>query len=189
LVSGLGKPQEACLVRLGKLCSAESKTIENRQISVRISRRESVIRKAGTTIWLAGDEKASKGLPFGWALLEPLDNESLGAKLVEAFQSHAPWRDLKVEVEPKSDEARIGRDAPPTAASGPAATMIFDLRSRLEKGQLSEDLLKSAIRQASAFALEEDRRAVREWITANFKAIVRPAYRQTNFEALLVKLK
>ena len=130
LVSGLGKPREACLVRLGKLCSAESKTIENRQISVRLSRRESVIRKAGTTIWLAGDEKASKGLPFGWALLEPLDNESLGAKLVEAFQSHAPWRDLKVEVEPKSDEARIGRHAPPTAASGPAATMIFDLRSR-----------------------------------------------------------
>lgn len=189
LVSGLGRPQDACLVRVGKLCAAESKTIENREIKVRISRKETQTRKSGTTIWLAGDEKASKGLPFGWALLEPLDSESRGARLVEAFQSRAPWRDLKIEVEPTSVGAPVVHAAPSTAASGPAGAMISDLRSKLQKGQLSEDFLKSAIREASAFPLAEERQAVRAWIEANYKAVVRPAYRQKNFEALLAKLK
>ena len=44
-------------------------------------------------------------------------------------------------------------------------------------------------REASAFPLAEERQVVRAWIEANYKAVVRPAYRQKNFEALLAKLK
>ena len=68
------------LIRLGKLCTAESKTVEGlRQISIRNPKkpRESRIDKHGTTFWLAGDFKSNANLlPMGWAIIELGDTKN-----------------------------------------------------------------------------------------------------------------
>lgn len=65
-----GEGRKVGLVRIGKFCTAEAKTVSERQISVRVGRSQTDKRRNGTTFWLAGDRMASGRLPFGWALIE-----------------------------------------------------------------------------------------------------------------------
>ncbi len=72
------------LIRLGKLCTAESKTVngangeELREILIRNPKtRKSTINKHGTTFWLAGDHKSNDNLlPMGWAIIELGDTKN-----------------------------------------------------------------------------------------------------------------
>ncbi len=75
------------LIRLGKLCTAESKTVNGangevlREISIGEPRaRNKKTSSHGTTFWLAGDYKSNTNLlPMGWAIIELGDtkNEAL----------------------------------------------------------------------------------------------------------------
>lgn len=181
-------PGEAVLLRLGKLCSAESKTVERREIQVRAPRKEK--RRHGTTFWLAGDEGEARGLPFGWALLEPAENHGRAADLLEGFRRHAPWRDLRLDA-PAARPPVVEPSGPNVtqAAPEPWRQTILDLQTKLERGQLSEDYLKSAVNQALRFDEAAHRAAVREWIAGHYKQVIRQAYRHRNFETFLAKLK
>jgi CRISPR-associated protein Csm5 len=178
---------EAILIRIGKLCTAESKTVKNREITVRISRSKTEERLDGTTFWLAGDEGKSKGLPFGWALLEPEHDCGRAQELLAAFKANGPWRCLDlVETAPVGSSRNV---AAAVTVLTPGKTIIRDLQTKLGAGHLSEDYLKSAINQAVKLESSAERQAVRTWIEAHYREVVRQAFRHKNFQAFLSKLK
>ena len=178
---------KAILVRIGKLCTAESKTVNDRKITVRISRAQTEKLTHGTTFWLAGDEKDPKGLPFGWALLEPEHDCGHAQELLAAFKANGPWLCLDlVETAPIGSSRNV---AATVVVLTPGETIIQDLRTKFDARQLSEDYLKSAVNQAVKLESSDERQAVRTWIEAHYKEVVRQAFRHKNFEAFLSKLK
>jgi CRISPR-associated protein Csm5 len=179
---------EAILIRLGKLCTAESKTVKDRKIRVRISGSREDDRSHGTTFWLAGDENEPRGIPFGWALLEAEDDHGRAQELLAAFETHKPWRDLDLASSPPTATSGPVTAAPAVALT-PGGKIIQDLQTKFDAKELSEDYLKSAVKQAVGLESSDDRQAVRSWIETHYKEVVRAAYRLRNFESFLAKLK
>ena len=171
---------------------AESKTIAQRTIRVRVSRKETQDLDHGTTFWLAADEDEARGLPFGWALLEPAEAHGRAADLLEGFRQHAPWSALRLDAPVVARPPEAKALAPASAEPEPEEAwqiMIKDLQTKLERGQLGEDYLKNAVSQAARFAQPEHRAALREWIAGHYKQVIRQAFRQKNFETVLARLK
>ena len=194
LVAAIEKTPMASLVRLGKFCGAEGKTTSARSIRVRVSRDSHETRREGTTLWLANDDGDAQGLPFGWALLEPLTDERLGDTVTNSFAQSEFWAGLRMRSDEKHITSPIGpKLEKPAAAPQPATpggVIVADLSRRLEAKSLSEDLMKAAIREASGLADPEDRLLVKVWLDQHHQDVIRAPYRRAEFVRVhLAKLR
>lgn len=140
----------AALVRLGKFCSAESKTVAWRSI------RNSKARDGGpatmlnsTTIWLA-DLGAQGRLPLGWALLELGEQPS---PAVRAF-----CEAMGGSASPSSEPEPPARDTiVPDAPDNPRLKDLALLEAGYDQGKPNDMLLERRIRESKAWP-EADRR-------------------------------
>jgi CRISPR-associated protein Csm5 len=184
------------LVRVGKFCTAESKTTRKRSIKVRVSRTEQARRPQGTTFWLADDvrrQTTSSAVPFGWALLVSAQAEvPLVQQILRSFEDQEPWSKARISVPTPSANAKGA--ATQSATVHPAddrLPMIVDLEQRAADKRLNADWLKACIRDAEKFEEVAHRHAVRKWIEEHLasKTACVPTYRKPEFTPLLQKLK
>ena len=182
---------KAVLVRLGKFCTAESKTRADREISVKVSKSRYEIQSHGTTFWLASDEGENKGIPFGWALLEPRGEKSIAADLLEDFLAYEPWKNLKlpapliVRREPEPIHLAIM----PEVALSLGEAMVRDLQAKFKSGQLNSEYLKSSATRATGFPDGGERRKVGEWLEEHYSKVEKRTFKHEPFKALLRKLQ
>lgn len=152
----------AALVRLGKFCSAESKTVEWRAVRI-----PQAARKGGQefvlhpyTLWLA--DLGPHRLPLGWALLELAEEPSdpvraFCAKFAGADRT--PSETDEDEVTPKHSEPPLPPPAPRlvTDRSGPNLSRLGALEDQHDAGKPIFDMLKNLSQQAQRWTAEERR--------------------------------
>ncbi|MDR3515408.1 MAG: RAMP superfamily CRISPR-associated protein [Azospirillaceae bacterium] len=172
----------AMLIRLGKFCPAEFKTRRDCRIRVKVSRSDCEDRDKGTTFWLAGDDEAKTGQPFGWALVEFADEPSQKVRdwcAAQAEHSGAGW-----PVRSKRPAIVITATAPEVAMAAPPASRIVaaattDNEEKLER--LENELERQAglgktfkMREAPGPMIENYlRQASRGWSAAERLLLVR----------------
>lgn len=150
----------AALVRLGKFCSAESKTVAWRSVRIRIPRGKTAAPAPvlhPDTLWLAQLGGAGD-LPLGWALLELADGPS--QPVVEFCTRFRPA--------PQDEEDGIDQQSPPPARPAPAAgprivtdasppnrDRLSDLESQHDEGRDAFEMLKNLSNQARNWSAED----------------------------------
>lgn len=165
----------AALVRIGKFCSAESKTVAHRCVRIPQAKTGNSHVLHPYTIWLADPGRPSRPLPFGWALLELA--EEPGAAVSEFCARMAGGWDFG-RAEPPSPPVR--RDF--------ALTPLAQLEEEHDSGRDFDRMLENYIRQSQRWS-REDRlllaRLVRDKLRARSKL---PAFRWRQLEPMLLKL-
>ncbi|HZT19980.1 MAG TPA: RAMP superfamily CRISPR-associated protein [Dongiaceae bacterium] len=136
----------AALVRIGKFGGAESKTVEGREIKIRVSGTRHEHRAAGTTFWLAGDHEAERALPFGWAVLE------LAGEPGPAVQAWCRWMTERFELlcAPAPPPFQRGEDSERPVQDRPGDRIVEDPQSDPERMLSSLEDLLDAGRQVDA---------------------------------------
>jgi hypothetical protein len=180
------KTPNIALIRLGKFATAESKTTRDRNIAVRVAKNGPPDwRKEGTTFWLAGDDKDDGGIPFGWALLEWQDGPTSATALVDSFSRSAPWAELLVTA------ADVGSPANEIIAPSEIQNEIEFLKAitQLDRKYWTENHLKNLARNAHNVADESERQRIREWLLENYKSVIKPAFKQADFEKRIREIK
>lgn len=168
----------AALIRLGKFCSAESKTVAWRSIENRQARRRV---SSSSTIWLAELENGK--LPLGWALVELADAPSQATiDFCQSFRPVSAQEDSKVDQAPALPE-RIVMDT-----SNAARERLAMLEDGYDQGKANDPLLEATIKQSKGWN-EEDRvllaRLVRDKARDNNKI---QSFKWKQFESLLVAI-
>jgi CRISPR-associated protein Csm5 len=134
----------AALVRLGKFCSAESKTVAWRSVKNSKARDGGPITMLNsTTIWLA-DLGAQGRLPLGWALLELGDEPSAAVRaFCEAMGGIAC---PSPEPEPPARDTIV-----PDAPDNPRLKDLALLEAGYDQGKPNDMLLERRIRESKAW--------------------------------------
>jgi CRISPR-associated protein Csm5 len=170
----------AALVRIGKFCSAESKTVAERQVWIAQARQ---YKSSPTTIWLAEMEHGS--LPLGWALIELAEKPSQAViELCAALGSDA------APIEPDLTE----QPAPPALPriipdeANRNRKLMRQLEDDCDKGRANDALLESLIKGSGNWD-EEDRILLARLVHEKARAISKiQKFKWQQLERLLLKL-
>jgi hypothetical protein len=158
------------LIRLGKYCSAESKTTRDRKIKIMMGRSKSPEHRANaTTFWLAGDEGDKEGLPFGWALLEPIANPTCTCVMLQAMHANLPWSEF---IKLKTENLAVTNTAPPIAEG--TADYYIDIikQSEATNRQVTAATIQEILIRARGLD-QVGRSQLRSWIRDNLKNFVK----------------
>jgi hypothetical protein len=169
---------QAALVRLGKFCSAESKTVAWR--SVRNSQAKAQVLNS-STLWMA--ELDGGRLPLGWALLELGEQPS---DSIRAFCDRMGWNaatEAPAEEDLPAPPSRIVPDK-----STPARKWLCMLEDGYDQGKANDRLLETTIKESKAWP-EDDRLLLARLVQAKARANNwLPAFKWRDLDKLLLPL-
>jgi CRISPR-associated protein Csm5 len=177
--------ENALLVRLGKFCTAEYKTTNDRSIRVRISRTETRNQSEGTTFWLAQDDGDDDGLPFGWALLEIGDKTDISASIINELKAQNPWKSVDLSTKPQILAAH--QDFPETNTL--ASKSIRSLKRQHDDGKLQVAFLLSELKTAQLWADNADKIALADYAETTLPQLASDGNKRQQCRELIVKLK
>lgn len=163
------------IVRLGKFATAESKTTRDRGITIRTGPKQSSVRDQGTTFWLASDKDVHGGLPFGWALLEWGEDETLSREMGTASEGDPVWA--------RNAAPAVARPASET----PGGAAIRTLTREFDARRGVEDLLRGTIREAKSWSVE-DRAMLKKWALENLARAVPQKFKQDQLKRQIEEL-